>query len=198
MSAEKHSVSPGGGAHRFIGLAENLERHAGRPIGAEPPNVHGENRGYALVFFDLEEYHLTTVISSGLRFQPLGAEPAQELACTVYREQTDAARHLVDITAELLVKQHTHLVPDQVVPNERPLLPNTEIHGVLASGHPLFPAEFTRFLDPDGVEQLQVFTLLPVTIGELDYVLDHGVPELRQRWARLEVDVFDLTRPSAV
>lgn len=198
MSAEKHSVSPLGGAHRFIGLAENLERHAGRPVGAEPPNIHGEDRGYALVFFELEEYHLSTVISSGLRFQPLGADPAQELACTAYREQADAARHLVDITAELLVQQRTHLVPDQVVPNEHPLLPETDIHAVVASGHPLFPAEFTRFLDPDGVEQLQVFTLLPVTLAELNYVLDHGVPELRQEWARFEVDVFDFRRPSVV
>lgn len=198
MSAEKNSVSPRGGAHRFVGLAENLERHAGRPVGAEPPNIHGENRGYALVFFELDDYHLTTVISSGLRFQPLGADPAQELACTMYREQADAARHLVDITAELLVQQQTHLVPDQVVPNERPLLPNTEIHAVVASGHPLFPAEFTRFIDFDGVEQLQVFTLLPLTLGELNYVLDHGVPELRQQWARFEVDVFDLGRSSVV
>lgn len=187
-----------GGAHRFVGLAESLERHAGVPTGAEPPNVHGTNRGYGLVFFHLEQYHLTTVISTGLRFQPLGAEPAQELACTVYKEQAEAARHLVDLTAEVLVQQRTHLVPDQIVPNEQPLLPGTEFHGVLASGHPLFPPEFTRFTDPDGVEQLQVFTLLPVTLGELNYILDNGVTALRQQWARFEVDVFDLGRPSVV
>jgi hypothetical protein len=195
MSAEKQGTAMGG-AHRFIGLAENLERHAGRPTGAEPPNIHGENRGYGLVFFSLDEFHMTTIISSGLRFQPLGADPAQELACTVYREQAEAAKHLVDITAELLVQQRTHLVPDQIVPNEEPLLPNTEFHGVLASGHPLFPPEFTRFTDADGVEQLQVFTLLPVTLGELNYILDNGVTALRQQWARFEVDVFDLGRPS--
>lgn len=184
------------GAHLFVGLAENLERHAGVPTGAEPPNARGHNRGYGLVFFYLEKYHLTTVISSGLRFQPLGAEPAQELACTVYKEQAEAARHLVDITSELLVKNRTYLVPDQIVPNEEPLLPGTEFHGVLASGHPLFPPEFTRFTDKNGVEQLQVFTLLPVTLGELNYILDHGVTALRQQWARFEVDVFDLGRPS--
>ncbi|MEV6234109.1 suppressor of fused domain protein [Saccharopolyspora shandongensis] len=187
-----------GGAHRFVGLAESLEHHAGTPTGAEPPNVHGTNRGYGLVFFHLQQYHLTTVISTGLRFQPLGAEPAQELACTVYKEQAEAARHLVDLTAGLLVQQRTHLVPDQIVPNEQPLLPGTEFHGVLASGHPLFPPEFTRFTDPDGVEQLQVFTLLPVTLGELNYILDNGVTSLRQQWARFEVDVFDLGRPSVV
>jgi hypothetical protein len=69
---------------------------------------------------------------------------------------------------------------------------------VLASGHPLFPPEFTRFTDPEGIEQLQVFTLLPVTLGELNYLLDHGVTALRQQWARFEVDVFDLGRPSVV
>jgi hypothetical protein len=196
MSTEQESIAAGGGAHRFVGLAENLERHAGRPTGAEPPNVRGSNRGYGLVFFDFEEYHLTSIISTGLRFQPLGADPAQELACTVYREQAEAARHLVDMTAELLVTEQTHLVPDQIVPNEAPLLPGTEFHGLLASGHPLFPPEFTRFTDPDGVEQLQVFTLLPVTLGELNYLLDHGVTSLRQQWARFEVDVFDLGRPS--
>ncbi|MGW3473566.1 suppressor of fused domain protein [Saccharopolyspora sp. NPDC000995] len=187
-----------GGAHRFVGLAERLERHAGVPTGAEPPNVHGTNRGYGLVFFHLEQYHLTTVISTGLRFQPLGAEPAQEIACTVYKEQAEAARHLVDLTAEVLVQQRSHLVPDQIVPNEQPLLPGTEFHGVLASGHPLFSPEFTRFTDPEGVEQLQVFTLLPVTLGELNYILDNGVTALRQQWARFEVDVFDLGRPSVV
>ena len=192
----EHERPAMGGAHRFVGLAENLERYAGPPTGAEPPNVHGTNRGYGLVFFFLEELHLTTVISSGLRFQPLGAEPAQELACTVYREQAEAARHLVDLTSELLVQQRTFLVPDQIVPNEKPLLLGTEFHGVLASGHPIFPSEFTRFTDPDGVEQLQVFTLLPVTLGELNYILDHGVTALRQQWARFEVDVFDLGRPS--
>ena len=197
MTTDKHTITTvGGGAHRFVGLAENLERHAGRPTGAEPPNVRGENRGYGLVFFEFDEYHLTSVISSGLRFQPLGAEPAQELACTVYKEQAEAARHLVDLTAELLVTKRTHLVPDQLVPNEQVLLPGTEFHGVLASGHPLFPPEFTRFTDSAGVEQLQVFTLLPVTLGEVNYVLDHGVTALRQQWARFEVDVFDLGRPS--
>ncbi|GAA4852620.1 suppressor of fused domain protein [Saccharopolyspora rosea] len=185
-----------GGAHRFKGLAESLERHAGKPTGAEPPNIRGDNRGYGLVFFYCEQYHLSTVISTGLRFQPLGAEPAQELACTVYKEQAEAARHLVDLTSELLVRQRTHLVPDQIVPNEEPLLPGTEFHGVLASGHPLFPPEFTRFTDPDGIEQLQVFTLLPVTLGELNFILDHGVTALRQEWSRFEVDVFDLGRPS--
>lgn len=193
---EKQDTVAGGGAHRFIGLAENLERHAGTPTGAEPPNVRGDNRGYGLVFFNLDQFHLTTVISTGLRFQPLGAEPAQELACTVYREQAEAARHMVDATAELLVRQKTYLVPDQIVPNDQPLLPGTEFHGVLASGHPLFPPEFTRFTDAEGVEQLQVFTLLPVTLGELNYILDNGVTALRQAWARFEVDVFDLGRPS--
>ncbi|MFC7341223.1 suppressor of fused domain protein [Saccharopolyspora griseoalba] len=196
MATEQQQRLALGGAHRFVGLAENLERHAGTPTGAEPPNVRGPDRGYGLVFFYLERYHLTTVISSGLRFQPLGAEPAQELACTVYKEQAEAARHLVDLTAELLVQQKTYLVPDQIVPNKKPLLPGTEFHGVLASGHPFFPPEFTRFTDEDGVEQLQVFTLLPVTIGELNYILDHGVTALRQQWARFEVDVFDLGRPS--
>ncbi|MFR9728578.1 suppressor of fused domain protein [Saccharopolyspora sp. MS10] len=195
MTTEKHNTAMGG-AHRFIGLAENLERHAGTPTAAEPPNVRGENRGYGLVFFHLEQYHLSTVISSGLRFQPLGADPAQELACTVYKEQAEAARHLVDVTSELLVQSGTHLVPDQIVPNESPLLPGTEFYGVLASGHPLFPPEFTRFTDPEGVEQLQVYTLLPVTLGELNYILDNGVTALRQQWARFEVDVFDLGRPS--
>ena len=195
MTTEKHNTAMGG-AHRFIGLAENLERHAGTPTAAEPPNVRGENRGYGLVFFHLEQYHLSTVISSGLRFQPLGADPAQELACTVYKEQAEAARHLVDVTSELLVQSGTHLVPDQIVPNESPLLPGTEFYGVLASGHPLFPPEFTRFTDPDGTEQLQVYTLLPVTLGELNYILDNGVTALRQQWARFEVDVFDLGRPS--
>ncbi|MDR7301540.1 suppressor of fused domain protein [Haloactinomyces albus] len=196
MSADKQDIATGGGAHRFVGLAENLEHHAGRPSGAEPPNVRGDNRGYGLVFFQLDEYHLTTVISSGLRFQSIGADPAQELACTVYREQAEAARYLVDLTAQLLVEMGTHVTPDQVIPNEQPLLANTEFHGVLAGGHPLFPAEFTRFTDADGVEQLQVFTLLPVTLGEINFVLDNGVSALRQQWARFEVDVFDLGRPS--
>lgn len=195
MHAEQPSQTMGG-AHRFVGLAETLERHAGRPSGAEPPNVRGDNRGYGLVFFHLDEYHLTTVISSGLRFQDLGVEPAQELACTVYREQAEAARYLVDMTAELLVQRGTHLVPDQIIPNESPLLRDTEFHGVLASGHPMFAPEFTRFTDPSGAEQLQVFTLLPVTLGELNFILNHGVTSLRQQWARFEVDVFDLGRPS--
>lgn len=195
MGTEERTAAMGG-AHRFVGLAENLERYAGEPTGAEPPNAPGYNRGYGLVFFNHERYHLHTVISSGLRFQPLGAEPAQELACTVYKEQVDAARHLVDTTAELLVREETHLVPDQIVPNRQPLLPNTEFHGVLASGHPAFPPEFTRFTDAQGAEQLQVFTLLPVTLGELNFILDHGVTPLRQQWARFQVDVFDLGRPS--
>ncbi|GAA2337480.1 hypothetical protein GCM10009854_11970 [Saccharopolyspora halophila] len=196
MATEQQQRPVLGGAHRFVGLAENLERYAGTPTGAEPPNVRGPDRGYGLVFFYLERYHLSTVISSGLRFQPLGAEPAQELACTVYKEQAEAARHLTDLTCELLVQNRTYLVPDQIVPNQQPLLPGTEFHGVLASGHPFFPPEFTRFTDEEGVEQLQVFTLLPVTLGELNYILDHGVTSLRQQWARFEVDVFDLGRPS--
>lgn len=180
----------------FAGLPEVLERQAGTPTAAEPPNVRGADRGYGLAFFHREEFHLTTVVSSGLRFQPLGAPLPQELACTVYKEQAEAGRYLVDLTAELLVRTRTHLVPDQVVPNREPLLPNTEFHGVLAGGHPLFDSEFTRFTDGRDEETLQVFTLLPVTLGELNYVLDRGVDSLRQQWARFEVDVFDLGRPS--
>src|SRR5699024_9761907 len=137
MTTEQERAAQGG-AHRFKGLAENLEHYAGKPHNAEPPNVRGSDRGYGLVFFQREEYHLSTIISSGLRFQALGADPAQELACSVYKEQAEAARHLVDISADLLVTNRTHLVPDQIVPNEQPLLPNTEFHGVIASGHPLF------------------------------------------------------------
>ncbi|NHD18260.1 MULTISPECIES: suppressor of fused domain protein [Actinopolyspora] len=196
MSTDNKETPPIGGAHRFVGLAENLERYAGRPSEAEPPNVNGPDRGYGLVFFHLDEYHLTSVISSGLRFQPIGAEPAQELACTVYREQAEAARYLVDISSELLVRNSTHLVPDQLVPNNQPLLAGTEFHALLAGGHPMFPPEFTRFTDAQGVEQLQVFTLLPVTLGELNFALDRGVSALRKQWARFEVDVFDLGRPS--
>ncbi|GAB3554416.1 hypothetical protein J2S53_003783 [Actinopolyspora lacussalsi] len=196
MSTGNDATPTIGGAHRFVGLAENLERYAGTPSEAEPPNVHGPDRGYGLVFFHLDEYHLSSVISSGLRFQPIGAEPAQELACTVYREQAEAARYLVDISAELLVRNGTHLVPDQLVPNDKPLLAGTEFHALLAGGHPLFPPEFTRFTDAQGVEQLQVFTLLPVTLGELNFALDRGVAALRQQWARFEVDVFDIGRPS--
>lgn len=180
---------------RFAGFAENLELHAGPPTAAEPSNARGGDRGYGLAFFHRAEYHLTTVVSSGLRFQPLGADPAQELCCTVYKEQADAARYLVDLSAELLVRNRTHLVPDQLVPNRQPLLPNTEFHGVLAGGHPLFGSEFTRFVDARDEETLQVFTLLPVTLGEINYLLDHGVASLRQQWARFEVDVFDLGRP---
>ena len=180
----------------FAGLEENLERHAGPTTASEPPNARGGDRGFGLVYFHRAEYHLTTVVSSGLRFQPLGADPAQELCCTVYKEQADAARYLVDLSADLLVRNRTHLIPDQLVPNREPLLPNTEFHGVLASGHPLFASEFTRFTDARDEETLQVFTLLPVTLGEVNYVLDHGVASLRQQWARFEVDVFDLGRPS--
>lgn len=196
MDASDRGATPIDGSQRFLGLAENLERHAGTPSEAVPPDVTGNDRGYGLVFFQLDEHHLTTVITSGLRYQAIGAQPPQEIACTVYREQAEAAKYLVEITADLVLANTTHLVPDQVIPNEQPLLANTELHGVLASGHPLFAPEFTRFTDAGGAEQLQVFTLLPVTLGEINYALDAGVDALRMQWSRFEVDVFDIGRPS--
>lgn len=183
---------------RFTGLIEHLERHAGLCSGAEPPTVRGGNRGYALAYYELPDGGPVTVVSNGLRFQPLTTLLEQELACTVHADTAEAARYLVDVVCGLAMEREQGLEDGTILDNKSPLLAGTEIHGLIASGHPFFPEEFDLFHDANGALTLRVLTLVPATGPELAFAAEHGVDSLWERWSSGAVDLLDVERGSAV
>jgi len=179
---------------RFTGLIEHLERHAGACAGAEPPTVHGGNRGYALAFYALPENGPVTVISNGLRFQAVSASLEQELACTLHADQAEAARHLVDTVCGLVIERGQGVDEDVMLDNGNPLLAGTDIHGVIAGPHPFFPEDFDLFHDESDTVALRVVTLVPATAADLAFANEFGVERLRERWAEEGTDVLDVER----
>ena len=183
---------------RFDGLFEHWELHAGPCAGMEPPNVRGHNRGYVLALFQREEDKMATVVSDGLRFQPITTALEQELACTVRVDQIGAAHALVDLTSALTINNRHGLEYDQILDNDRPVLDGTDMIGVITLPHPYFGEDFDLFHDATGKLQLQMITLVPATEQELVFADEHGAEALYKLWHERSTDLLDVSRPSAI
>lgn len=185
-------------AGKYAGFLDHIQRYLGRIRDGEPPTVGGDNRGYALFFLVSNTGNLVSVATNGIRYQAVRIPMPQEYVCTVHARHERAAHILIAMTAEHILRVGSGLALDQVVLAETPLIPDSEIHGVIASTHPYADGEVETLLGPDGEVELQLLTLIPVTAAEGDLARQHGPDALYSRWEEQESDLLDLYRPSAV
>lgn len=185
---------------KFSGYVQHMETHLGKVIDAEGPEVDGRNRGYSLFYANSADGDLTSVISNGVRFQNVTAILPMEFVCTLWSTQAESARFLVSTMADLIISSGRGIGFDEIVPNDVPMYAGTEIYGILTSAHPYLEedAEFEVLKDASGEPELQIITLLPVTLAEIAYVEQHGADALHELWVEQETDLLDLTRASAV
>jgi hypothetical protein len=138
------------------------------------------------------------VVTNGLRFQRIRAVVAQELVVTVQARHERAAHYLAKITADQVIQTGVGLVYDQVVMADNPLIPGSQIQGVIASTHPYVDADMEDMRDPEGETELQLLTLIPITGAEGGLARQQGADALYDRWEQQETDLLDITRPSAI
>jgi hypothetical protein len=174
---------------RFDGLFEHWETHAGECVGIELPTVRGTNRGYVLSLFH-HSTGMATVISDGLRFQPVTS--------ILEQDQVGAAHAIVDLTCTLTINNAVGLEYDQILDNDRPLLDGTQMQGVITLPHPYLGERFDLFHDTDGKLQLRMITLVPATEQELVYADEHGADALYEVWHEKRTDLLDVERASAL
>ncbi|WP_433602205.1 suppressor of fused domain protein [Nocardia sp. CA-135953] len=185
-------------ANQFPNLLEHNTGHLGKFRYAEPAEIEGRNRGYDLVFFDNEEYPVTSVITNGLRFQELSSLLPEELVCTLRTGQEGFAHYLVDVTAGLVLQNRRGLEYDSVLVNDSPLIKETEIHGVMGYPSPFFGDEFDLLRDADGQPVLQLITLLPITQQEAEFASENSPDELWEIWQENRTELLDINRGSAL
>jgi hypothetical protein len=183
----------------FAGYLEHLGHYLGEARGFEEPTLLGRNRGYGL-FFCYASNNLVSVVTNGLRFQRITAVFPQELVCTVHEQQRKQAHLLVPLTAEIVMRRRAGLRLDEVImsADPGPVIPGTEIAGLVAATHPYAAEGFDTLPDPDGKPQLQLITLLPATRAELTYAGEHSVDDLYSAWEDQATDLLDTHRRSAI
>jgi suppressor of fused protein SUFU len=185
-------------AEKFSGFIDHIQRYLGAIRDGEPPTVDGGNRGYALFFLVNAKGDLVSVVTNGLRFQRVRAVMPQELVVTVHARHERGAHFLAKITADQVVRTGVGLVYDQVVMADNPVVPGTQIHGVIASTHPYVDADMEDMPGADGETELQLLTLIPITGAEGQLARTQGADALYDRWEAAATDLLDLARPSAV
>jgi hypothetical protein len=183
----------------FAGLLPHLERYLG-PVGEfEEPTVLGYNRGYGL-FFCYAPNYIVSVVTNGLRFQRLTVVYPQELVCTVRVDQRKDAHLLVPLTAGIVMQRGSGLMIDEIIlsADPEPIVPGTEIAGVIAANHPYADDGFDTLTTPTGAVELQLITLIPATRPELELAQRSGIDALYDIWEKEGTDLLDMRRPSTV
>ncbi|MEU8180826.1 suppressor of fused domain protein [Micromonospora sp. NPDC049044] len=184
---------------RFADFLPHLERYLGEAREFEEPTALGRNRGYGLLFCYAPN-SLVSVVTNGLRFQRITAVLPQELVCTVHAEQRKEAHLLVPLTTAIVMGRRAGLGLDEVVmsADPGPVVPGTEIAGVVAGTHPYAADGFDALPDSDGKPELQLITLLPATHAELTYARNNSIDDLYTVWENQTTDLLDLHRRSVV
>ncbi|GGM73517.1 hypothetical protein GCM10012275_50250 [Longimycelium tulufanense] len=185
-------------AEEYDRLTEHIELHLGPIIGNEPPAMAGSTSGYSLNICQHNEYDMVSVVSDGIRYRWVGSQLPEEFVCTLQGAQRETARFLVNVICEMVVRSNQGLEYDQAVENAQPLVPDTAIHGVLASPHPYLSTDFDLSLDPYGRPRVQLLTLVPITLAEAQYIQQYGADALRRIWEAEETDLLDVYRRSAI
>jgi hypothetical protein len=182
-------------SRRYAGFLDHIQARLGPVADVEPPNVSRYNRGYAL--FTCQADGLVSVITNGIRFQPITGMP-QELICTLRADQRGNAHLLTAINAELVMRQRQGLTLDQVVSSPSSLIVGTDITGVLVTPHLYAGNDFDGLRDETGAIELQLVTLTPLTSAEVIFAQQHGPEAIREQWENQKTDLLDIHRPSAV
>ncbi|MFC8564774.1 suppressor of fused domain protein [Streptomyces sp. NPDC057245] len=147
----------------------------------------------------MEEPALVTVVTDGLRFQPVTCLANFELACTLRVEQRHIARHFTDSVARRTLARPDSLVQyGFVVENDRPLVNGTRIQALLGCPSPYFRDGFDLLRDESGGITVQTITLLPITSGEAGLVREKGMDAVAELFWDRKPNLLDVTRESVV
>ncbi|AUG81714.1 hypothetical protein CFP65_7112 [Kitasatospora sp. MMS16-BH015] len=182
---------------RYQGLLEHLTERLGPVRSVEPARSERGNRGYDLAFYSQAEPPITTVVSNGLRFQQVAAIRPEELVCSLLPDQQHLARHLVDSIASLIIRHKQGMEYGSVFHNDRPIIEETEITGVVGQVSPLFGRDFDLFPNADAAT-LQLITLVPITTPEVAFIQAEGADKLFEVFYLNRTNILDVGRRSAV
>ncbi|UGT40989.1 suppressor of fused domain protein [Nocardia yamanashiensis] len=182
---------------RIPGLLEHLKRRLGSPRRVESAQSDRGNRGYDLVFYEVEDPGIVTVVTNGLRFQRITAIRPEELVCSLRSDQERFVHYLVDSIASMIVENGRGMEYGSVFGGDRPIIDGTSITGVIAYTSPLFDAGFDFFPTADAAT-VQMISLVPVTEYEIDFVADEGADMLFEVFRLNGTDILDIGRESAV
>jgi len=183
----------------FADLLPHLERYLGPVREFEEPTVLGYNRGYGL-FFCYAPNNIVSVVTNGLRFQRLTVVYPQELVCTAHEDQRKEAHLLVPLIAGIVMQRGAGLMLDEIIRSDSPdpVVPGTDIAGVIAGTHPYADDGFDTITTPSGTPELQLITLIPATLFELRLAQESGVAALYEIWETEGTDLLDMHRRSTV
>ncbi|MFE3188727.1 suppressor of fused domain protein [Nocardia sp. NPDC059240] len=182
----------------YEGLLEHNLQHLGKFRYAEPADNGVRNRGYDLVFYDLDEHGVTSVTTNGLRFQAIDALLPEELICTLSIGEEGFAHHLVGLVASRIIQRRKGLEFGEILVTETPLIDDTQISGVLAATSPFFGTDFDFFCGSGEHPVLQTITLLPITSREAKFVVENSPDELWDAWKASAANILTINRPSTI
>lgn len=160
-------------------LLDNFLRHLGEGEYAET------YRGIELWQHSRPEY--VTFASHDLAERSIVTVAPQELVCSVEHGQDGAAVFLLHRAIDLVLDNGRGLVAGDLIRNDRPLLEQTRIHGILVAAHPYAGDDFDAVFDDGGSVVAEIKTLIPLTDTELRRAEVDGVDAL--------IDILEITDP---
>lgn len=175
-------------------VRDHVERYLGAFRRAHPVDFDGRGLGVRVY----ESPSMVSVVTDGLCSRTLQSPLPLELACSVRPGQQEDAARLVERFARLTLRGDADLEYDDGLLVEEPLVPGTEIRGLLAAPHPYADEMFNLLRGADGELRLQFVTLVPLTGPEGRYLRDHETGELFDLWKSADTDLLDLRRTSAL
>ncbi|MDN3358874.1 suppressor of fused domain protein [Actinomadura sp. DC4] len=180
-------------------MSDSVAGHAERYLGrARPAVAGGRTLGVAIVLHDHATLSMVTALTDGMRTRSVASPLPLEFACSVRPGQEDEAARLVEMFADLTVRDGSEVEYDDGFLVEEPLVAETSIRGLLAAPHPYADEMFNLYRDAEGELRLQFVTLVPLTAAEGAYLRDHETGELFELWESAGTDLLDLHRSSAV
>lgn len=168
-------------------VAAHFEQYLGQGQRAEVLD-----RGAELWRYERPEF--VSFATRGLSALPIAAVHPQELVCSVEHGQDGAAAFLVRALFEMSLENDRGPVDDQVIPNDKPLLAETDITGLLVSAHPYLDDEFNVLFGENRQVLAEVMTLIPLTSGETAHARTSGVESLLDALEANDPPLLDVTR----
>ena len=141
---------------------------------------------------------MASAVTEGMRFRSLQSSLPLEFACSVLPGQEDLAVRLVEMFADSTVRSGAEVEYDDGLVVDEPLVPGSQVRGLLAAPHPYADEMFNLFRDAEGRLRLQFVTLVPLTSAEARHLRDHETGELFELWESSGTDLLDLHRASAI
>jgi hypothetical protein len=184
----------------YEGLLDHAEHYLGPVTRAEPPDLLGYNRGFAVGFHRHPELDMVSAASTGLRFQDVTFQIPEEIVCSARPGQEQEASYLVHFAATSALKNGKGHGYGGGYRNAEPLIPETQISSLAYSAHFHLPEEFNHFHNADGEAALRFVTVVPMTDPEFRFVQNEkgGLDSLMEVWRLNATDLLDLYRKSAV